>query len=961
MCYIVKLEFNTYLYLILDIDLMRNLTCLKVAILIFFLSMTACNGGKEDALTDEQKYEVDSLIYANKNIDSLTVLIEKFIQNDNVYGQVIAHKEMGKIYRRSGDYAKSIEHHKEEIKKAQEIGDTIEIVQGLNNIGTNFRRMGILDEAASFHYKALEYCENFSDKESKKAKKNRVISLNGIGNIYLTLDNREAADSVLRLALQGEKELKSYVGQAINYANIGSLFESDNNLDSAYYYYSRSMECNEKANNKLGRSLCHTYFGRLYEKNHEWNKAIDEYKKAYDLMHDDRDKWHWIESSMAMANVYIKKKDLNSARKYLNEAEVTSKVLNSLEHMAEVERLKYLWNLQQGNSSKALECYIQSRNYADSVTNENNLSHIQNLRIKYERDRSQSEINLLQENYEMEKNNKNMFMIIFLIIIAFSLLIIAFLWYILRMREKNQKMLQNLEKMRTNFFTNITHEFRTPLTVILGFSKQLEKGELEDGNTMENVGMMISRQGRNLLNLINQLLDISKIKSAIGMPDWRNGDVVPYIRMICDSYQQTAKHKRIDLLYSSEMTSIDMDFIPDYMHKVMRNLLSNAVKFTPEYGRVYITTSVEGDNLKLVVSDTGKGISLDELPHIFDAFYQCDNSRTEIGTGIGLSLVKQVIEAMNGKITVKSTLGKGSVFIIVLPLRHGKSHFKALEPDVFASENSVAIESADEVKLPGGKAENDTVPIALIVEDNADVSYYIGTQLQSNYNLYYARNGEEGLEKANELMPDIIITDLMMPEMDGLELCRRVRASEILNHIPIIVITAKSTEADRIKGIEAGADAYLYKPFNSEELNVRVRNLLDLRRMMRSKYSKALQEGVEETVELSAADQDFLNKLVDITYSRMSSCNIDIEQIASAMCMSSKQLNRKLLAITGENSTSYIIQIRLSKAKRLLDSPDNIPIGEIAMQCGFEDSAYFSRIFKKMFNLTPSQYRKRVK
>ena len=245
------------------------------------------------------------------------------------------------------------------------------------------------------------------------------------------------------------------------------------------------------------------------------------------------------------------------------------------------------------------------------------------------------------------------------------------------------------------------------------------------------------------------------------------------------------------------------------------------------------------------------------------------------------------------------------------------------------------------------------------MEDNADISYYIGGLLKDSYRLLYARDGEEGLEKAKEYMPDLIITDLMMPEKNGYELCRDVRNSEILNHIPIIIITAKCGPGNRVQGLDVGADAYLEKPFNADELNVRIVRLLEQRRMLREKYSNALHEGKEQTVELSLADKNFLTRLNDVIYSMMDNHNLNSEMVADKMCMSLSQLNRKVKTITGFNSSGYILQMRLDKAKRLLASTDT-PVGDIALKCGFSEMSYFSHIFKQTFQMTPSQYRKKL-
>ena len=244
------------------------------------------------------------------------------------------------------------------------------------------------------------------------------------------------------------------------------------------------------------------------------------------------------------------------------------------------------------------------------------------------------------------------------------------------------------------------------------------------------------------------------------------------------------------------------------------------------------------------------------------------------------------------------------------------------------------------------------------MEDNQDVAFYIGGLLKDRYRLLYARDGKEGLEKAAEYMPDLILTDLMMPGMDGFELCREIRSSIVLNHIPIIIITAKSEDVDKVQGLEAGADAYLLKPFNTDELHVRIAKLLEQRRVLRDKYSHALRNNCPESVKLLPADQAFMDRLTDIVYSQISDTALNSDKIAEKMCMSKSQLNRKVRVITGSNTTTYILHVRMEKSKRMLSSND-LPIGDIAMQCGFEDAGYFSRVFKQTFGMTPSQYRKK--
>lgn len=918
--------------------------CVLFVLLWGGLLLFSCQHSTSLTYSSEEYQKTDSLIRISPSVDSLTNLLKHYIVDANLLGAMLANKELGKRYHETAQFYEAIYFYRKELELAMQIKDTLNAIEALNNIGTNFRRMGILNEASTSHYSALQLCEQFNDKKSSIAKKNRVVSLNGIGNVHLTLDNREAADSVFRLALAGERELQSDLGQAINYANLGSIFKARGMIDSALVYYRYSMKYNRAAKSTLGISLCHNHFGHIFEQKGQWEDALREYRNAYNLMSNSSDRWHWLESCLALARVYILKGDITTAREYLVLAEKTAKETRSWEYLSEVHHLYYLCYKENGDCNRALDSYILSHTYSDSVKNTANQNHVQNLRINYERIRSNRELSLIQANYQIEQRTNNILLKSSLAVVFVMLVAMVFLWYALRMKSHNQRIMRNMEKVRNIFFTNVTHEFRTPLTVILGLSAQLQKNDITS-EERKNGLIGIARQGRSLLALVNQLLEVSKVKSEIGEPEWQHGDIVAYMQMFIESYRAYTRQKQIDLRLISSDTVIMIDFVPEYFCTILRNLLSNAVKFTPKSGVIIATIKKETEKLIIHIADSGTGISKEDLPHIFDAFYQGENSASKMGTGIGLAMVKQMIESMEGTISVESTLGKGSTFIINLPLKHNGIVLEQWSPE---KQLKVDMECS---------APDNTRPTVLIVEDNTDISYYIGGVLKDNYHLIYACDGVEGFEKANEILPDLIITDLMMPEKDGKQLCREIRQSDILNHIPIIIITAKCNEKDRVELLDAGADAYLYKPFNTDELHVRVIRLLEQRRLLREKYSRALHEGGELPVDLSIADKNFLNRLNDVVYAMMKNANLSSEMVADKMCISLSQLNRKIKAITGFSSSGYILQMRLDKAKRMLTSTD-IPIGDIAMKCGFPEMSYFSRIFKQTFQQTPSQYRK---
>lgn len=345
----------------------------------------------------------------------------------------------------------------------------------------------------------------------------------------------------------------------------------------------------------------------------------------------------------------------------------------------------------------------------------------------------------------------------------------------------------------------------------------------------------------------------------------------------------------------------------------------------------------------------------------FDTFYRASNSGEHVGTGIGLSLVKLCADNLGGTVDLKSVVGEGTCFTVTLPLMRTSEQDVSEDVQQYQPQTIDAVEVAPE--LPSDDSPHDDLapqkhqPVILVVEDNPDIRYFIKTELRGEYNVITANDGADGLQLASQQIPDLIISDLMMPHMDGLQLTQEVRSSELLNHIPIIMVTARSTQQDRITGVGAGVDVYLYKPFNSEELNLRVEKLLEMRQLLRRKYSNAVQQGTEKSVELGEPERKFIEKLHSEIDRCISDGSIDAESLAGAMCMSRSQLNRKILAITGFNTTAYVTRTRINKAKEMLKNMD-LSIGDVAFKCGFEDVSYFSRVFRQACSITPSQYRK---
>lgn len=941
-------------------------TCLAVVFLLI-----SCHSSPSPSHLQALRSHADSIVDEVDGEQSLDSLVNAAERKGDRMLEMRARKKLGRVYRESNFFIKAIDCHTRELKLAEQLGDTIAAVQALNNIGTNFRRMGILDEAVDYHYRGLHLCEEFSLKDDSTARKNRVISLNGIGNICLTLGDTETADSVFNAALEGEKRLGSHLGQAINYANLGSLYERNGQIDSAWTFYRRSMEQNRLAKSDLGISLCYTHFGRLNEKQGRRAEAIAEYRKAYEIMAPSDDRWHTMEPCLALAEIYIKMGDDATAMQYLDMADRLAHDLHSQEHHSQIARLYYDIYNRKGDTRQALHFYKIYNELGDSVSSEKNIIHMQNMRVRYEHEQHRAEMESVNQQYRTERTLKRLSFAAGMLVVILAAVIVCFMLYALRARKRKQEVQHQLDEMRLSFFTNITHEFRTPLTVILGYSRMMEEGKVPMGD-ITRVANMVSRQGSRLLSLINQLLDIQKVKSAVGMCDWYRGDVVLFLSNIIESHLNMAHSRGIRLLYAPKQQKAVCDFVPDYAQKVVCNLVTNAIKFSKEGSEVLVSLDVEDDMLQMRVADFGSGISQDDQQRIFEPFYQTESDKKNVGSGVGLALVKQIVSALNGSISLVSKVGEGSVFTVRIPVKAPEGvEVKSLESlgsvptsILLNAENDVMPEtdcsdSISEADDADDDNQSDTRQLVLIVEDNADVAEYMTMLLKTRYRLAIAHDGMKGLEMATQLVPDIIVTDVMMPRMDGYELCQAVKQSDVLNHIPVIIVTAKTTQADKLRGLQLGVDAYIYKPFDAEELAVSVGNLLEKSRMLRERYMQAVAEHQPNAeAALPPQDRAFIDRVNTIVDKEMNEGNVTVDTVAVALCMSSAQFRRKLTAVSGTTPAVYIRTRQMQMAQRILDSNADLPINEVAMKCGFYDVSHFTRTFKLVMGVTPTQYKK---
>jgi len=515
--------------------------------------------------------------------------------------------------------------------------------------------------------------------------------------------------------------------------------------------------------------------------------------------------------------------------------------------------------------------------------------------------------------------------------------------------------LRNLDQLKSQFFANISHEFRTPLTLILGQTETLLQSE-ENRGKKEKL-LSVNTNAERLLDLINQLLDLSKLEAGKVNLQLSQQNIVSFLKNLFFSFESLADANRIQLNFYSSRSVITMDFDAQKLEQVFLNLFSNAFKFTENGGRIDLSVDMPVSGIiEIRMKDNGIGIPEEQLPHIFDRFYQADQTvtRKHEGTGIGLALAQELVELHQGSIHAFSEEGVGTEFVIQFP--YVESDLHAIEEKELRVQAGSGAEKKNATLPDFESIMSDHDEIVLIVEDNAEVRSFIREQLEDEYKIMEASDGVEGIEVSQASIPNLIITDLMMPEMDGYRFSEKIRSNEKTSHIPVIMLTARAGLDSKIEGLEVGIDAYLTKPYHIRELKTRVKTLIEQRKNLRKQFSTATYFK-PSTIAESKIDQAFLKKTIDVIDKHLQEEEYRVEHLAHSLNMSVSQLNRKLNALVEQPAGTFIRSIRLQRSTELLNQTDKT-IAEVCFEVGFNDQAYFSRAFKKQYGKSPSAFRK---
>lgn len=527
----------------------------------------------------------------------------------------------------------------------------------------------------------------------------------------------------------------------------------------------------------------------------------------------------------------------------------------------------------------------------------------------------------------------------------------------LEQERRHAQQMHELDLMKIRFFTNVSHEFRTPLTLMLTPLENLLKN-IQADHTVHKQLSLIHRNAKRLLNLVTQILDFKKLEVEEIEFRPERGDIVQFVREIARTFSDLSEHKHIRYRFESDITSRYADFDQDKLSKIMYNLLSNAFKFTPENGHVTVRLriiSAEGtdEQLEIKVEDSGIGIPEEAQQKVFERFYQhpMPDHIINQGSGIGLSIAVEFVKMHGGTIDLESVEGNGTTFTVILPLKERISRTIPAEiPEPVPTPDPI------EVILPA-ETTGKKRPVVLIVEDNDEFRDYLKEVLREEYRILEAANGKVGLDITLESIPDLIVSDVMMPEMDGIELCRTIKTDRRISHIPVVLLTARAEEEQRLQGYQTGADAYVTKPFRLDILQVRIRNLIRQRDLLQKQFQQRVEIRPSE-VAVRSLDEEFIQKAVKVVEENLANAEYTVEELSDAMSMSRVYLYKKILSMTGKTPIEFIRIIRIRRGADLLQK-SQLTVSEIAYQIGFNNPKYFTKLFKEEFEMLPTEYRKR--
>lgn len=897
------------------------------------------------------------------HINNLIAEIKKSIASTTEPNQLLfRYLDLSRLYNLLENKNQSMQY----VQLAMDIADETENIKGLSKayylIGDYFRdNQKNYDIALIYYRKILEIY--------KKINYELGIAdvYNEIGNVYKLSGNDSLARNYFSKSLQIGIEKKHRHSMANAYSNLGEINYSTGNYKDALHYYTK---CYETGCDQCPQIVFHPALinmGNVYLNTGEYTNALNSFNEALAIADSSDAIYEQAVSFLNLARYHEERHNLNKSLSLYNTAYDLAKRANSLQLQADIT--KHLSRMYSNSNHYRLAfTYLeQTKLLSDSIeaiSKADNLSMLET-RFEFQQLQVQRELEKAKSEKEIARQKLIRNLVISGIILIAILGIFIYISYrrkkkdnILLHKQKQaiedmSKKVHEADQARLQFYTNVSHELRTPLTLILGMTDKL-KSSLQNNQFTP----VIRKNALKLLQLINHLLDLRKLDTSNMELKVSQGNLYDFIRGISASFDEYALQKNIVIEINSRGKDVIGYFDHEKLEKVLSNLISNAIKYTNDKGDIKISIKKDTDGYaKLEIKDNGVGISEKELKHIFNRFYRISENGGH-GSGIGLAIVKELIELHKGEIKVKSKKDEGSVFILTFPVdsRYYTKH------EIVEKDNGISSWNYPEVLDVNEEENNDKsadmigpdAKTILIVEDNNDLRKFIADIFKEEYEVITAENGEKGFKQSLEYIPDIIISDIMMPKLSGIQLIDKLKNTETTSHIPIILLTAKDDIGTRLNSFEKGADDYISKPFDSAILKSRVENLLRLRRQLVEKFSKQFHLQPKE-ISIENADKKFLEKTISIIENHISNPNLNIDLLAMELGVSRTQLYRKLKALTDYSANQFIRIIRLKRAAQILQQGQN-NIAEVMDATGFSNYSYFNNCFKEYFGEFPKDY-----
>ena len=893
--------------------------------------------------------------YYNSQLDSCLLLVKKssFMLSDSEDYKIKSdlYRKLSILSRANSNFEAYEEYARRSLLEAKKSGEWELISSSLLVLGNIFYNKNDFSNALKYYLKV-----DSVHTVNKSQTSNLSLAYENIALVYSELKNKKALDY-----LDKSKNVHEKLGNNSGVFNCirlkGNFYANQKDYDNAIKYLSKTIPFYESFGEPNKLIEVYSEIILAYAQTGNFQKAEKLVKKGLEITSQIGFSQFGLNSMQFSTGIfYLEQNDYEKAIDFLKEAERTVPSKGTDYYLRErkeiTEALKKAY-FGQKDFEKAFTTSERLLILVDSLNIQNKEKLTTELETKYQTEKKEQEITLLKSQKKLAEQQKKNQRNLFLGGLGVTTIAGLFLFILYRNRQKTNTKLKELDKIKSNFFANISHEFRTPLTLIADpINEALDNDALSDKKRQQFT--VAQQNSERLLSLVNQVLDLSKIDAGQLKLHIQNDNALKLISALSASFSYSAKQKGISYLVNIEKKEENVWFDKDAVEKITINLLSNALKYTPENGSVTCNAYTDNNRLFFEIKNTGKGLSSEDLNNIFERFYQSNEQNQ--GTGIGLALVKELVELHKGTISVNSVPNAWTTFTVTLPV--DKNSFKN-EEFVGTTSTGAIRKTPIPSHSTNENAEEFTdseLPILLIVEDNADLRTLLKQTFDTRYNVMTASNGKIGVELALEHIPDLIISDIMMSEKDGITLTKELKTDERTSHIPIILLTAKAEVESQFEGINTGADDYITKPFDKKLLKLKVEKLIESRKKLQLRYSQEIVLRPKD-IAITNIDERFLEKVQVVLDQNLVESSFSIEAFSKAVGLSRMQLHRKIKALTGLSASEFIRSQRLKLAAQLLKKSD-INISQVGYTVGFNDHSYFTKCFKEAYNCTPTEYSK---